>query len=356
MILHNCDVMTGLARIPTSSVDCIVTSPPYWGLRNYGHSDQIGLEPTFQEFLAKLVAVFAECHRVLKPKGTLWVNLGDCYYTGAGAARLPGGGTQGKQFKGPRTQPNRIPGSVSLPRKSLVGQPWRLAFALQDAGWVLRNDIIWQKPSAMPCSAKDRCTVSHEYVFFLTKQRRYWSDFQAIAEPSQGKPTKKVHGWASGTDPHDPVAHNMPANYKGSIPGRKDGPGQDRRSTKPRGRKYSVDNENQSAPSTRMGRPPGWRNDPQPETRNARTVWTIASCPYPDAHFATFPPELPRRCILAGCPFGGVVLDPFAGSGTTLAVALELGREAIGIELNPEYCDLIRDRVKNKQLLLMEAV
>lgn len=319
--LHNCEAIEGLARLPDESVNCIVTSPPYWGLRDYGVDGQIGLEPTLAEFLDRLVAVFRECRRVLAKDGTMWVNMGDAYWSNP--TRGASGPDNRGNNKGGYDRRKRGLGD-GFKDKSLMGQPWRLALALQDDGWFLRSEIIWSKPSAMPESAKDRPTKSHETIFLFAKSKRYWYDALAIAEPCveagcpRDQPMKSFGGWATGPGSHCVIEHNMPGSYKGSRHGRKDGPGQDRRSGTPTGGS---------------------------DMRNARTVWQIATTPYSKAHFATFPPELPRRCIAAGCPPGGVVLDPFAGSGTTLAVALSLGRRAIGIELNPEYCDLIRDRV-----------
>jgi len=372
--LMNCHALEGLRALEPESVDCIVTSPPYWGLRDYGVDGQIGLEPTLQEFMGHLAEVFAECWRVLKPSGTMWVNMGDSYCTGAGAARKPGGGTQGKEFQGPETQPNRVPGSCgSLQPKSLIGQPWRLALMLQDAGWILRRDIIWHKPAAMPESCKDRATTSHEYLFHFVKESQYFYDFDAVSEPctsveglssaervddaqrafsrrrstkanpTQGEYRKPVAGWDTGPGDHSVVAHAAKTLDMG-------GPNSKFRKNRVPGGNSPQSEESRlangrAAATELMGRENSWREQDQPTRRNQRSVWTIASEPYKAAHFATFPSEIPRRCIRAGCPPGGVVLDIFAGSGTTLAVALEEGRRAIGIELNPEYCDLIRQRI-----------
>ena len=401
--------------MPDESIDCIVTSPPYWGLRDYGvptvvfggeqscqhawgpvtkksgngsteaemkgntlsttsatrrphHSQlcsqcgawcgQLGLEPTFDMFLAHLLEVFGECFRVLKPSGTMWVNMGDSYYTGAGTARKPGGGSQGKEFHGPQTQPNRLAGSVDLPRKSLIGQPWRLAIALQESRWTLRSDIIWHKPNPMPESAKDRPTCAHEHLFLFSKTGRYWYDARAIAEPIADATIQRINqangprfGGSKYADSEDIKHRTKSGNVYGENlkdPKKKPVGGG-------AGSHAEIDHDlSKNEASHRLGRAPGWRKDPQPLTRNTRNVWTIPVSPYPEAHFATFPKEIPRRCILAGCPEGGTVLDPFAGSGTTLAVALTLNRMAIGIELNSEYCELIRKRV-NKALSEMLA-
>lgn len=336
-----------LRTLESESVDCIVTSPPYWGLRAYtGEPGMIGLEPSLADYMANLLEVFQECYRVLKPTGTMWVNMGDAYAGSWGGQGGPTNLSVPHDGVNPKNSPNRK--GSGLPPKSLIGQPWRLALALQDAGWILRSDIIWEKPSAMPSSVKDRPTVSHEYIFLFAKSRRYYYNAKAIAEPckTQGRLGAAVAGWASGPGSHTAVEHatvQVPGSYKGSVPGRKFGPGQDRRSRKDR------------AASERMGREPGWRETPQPETRNARTVWTIGPEPFKGAHFAAFPSEIPRRCISAGCPVDGVVLDPFAGTGTTAAVALSLGRRAIAIEISAEYCELIRTRMSRVQLPLEEA-
>lgn len=371
------DALTRLRELPDSSIDCIVTSPPYWGLRDYGVSEQIGLEASFDDFLMRLLDVFAECYRVLKPSGSMWINMGDSYSHSGGQ----GGGGKQATNRGSSTKASRRQGQgVNLPQKSIIGQPWRLAFALQEAGWTLRSDIIWSKPNPMPESVRDRPSRSHEYLFFFVKSRRYYYDAKAIAEPiadaslagsgnkqrkygdevgrdgshvGRSIPWKPPTGWDLEPGAHGSIHRDgrsgeveMPDFYKGSLPGRKDGPGQDRRSKNSRKPNKYTDETN-TRPSERMGRHPGWRKDIDAfrPLRNARTVWEISTQPYPDAHFATFPSELPRRCILAGCPEGGVVLDPFAGSGTTLAVAVNLARRAIGIEINPEYAELIRKRL-----------
>lgn len=301
--VHVGDALSVLQHLPSESVNCVVTSPPYWGLRDYGVEGQIGLEPTPAEFLERMTAVFAEVYRVLRKDGTCWVNMGDSYSAGSMwsdsddvrfRARFAGQTAEHKPGRGGATKPK-----TSVPPKNLLGIPWRLAFALQDAGWILRSDIIWAKPNPMPESVRDRPTKAHEYVFLLTKSGRYWYDADAIREESTGKDA---------------------------------GNGFDRP-------------ERLSQPN---GNPERWRA-PAEHRRNARSVWNIATQAYPEAHFATFPEELPRRCILAGCPVGGIVLDPFAGSGTTLSVAVSFARKAIGIELNPQYAELIGKRLSATQ-------
>ena len=384
-IMHG-DCMDVLPTLPAGSVNCCVTSPPYWGLRDYGipgliwakpadgaHGDAegaektcghdwgdvvkrnrggpqgktgqrstrdtsaqdavasvptgafcrrcgawrgvFGMEPTPELYVAHAVAVFREVRRVLRDDGSLWINLGDSYATGAGAVgECPGGGEQGKWWKGersgypgkhgyrvgPMTQPNRMP-IAGLKPKDLCGIPWRVALALQEDGWFLRCDIIWHKPNPMPESVTDRPTKAHEYVFLLAKAERYYYDADAIAEPAIygeplrcGKMRESVNrlGFSGKTN---------------ALPGRE-----------------------------------AFRAIT--EVRNKRSVWTIPTRPFSGAHFAVFPPDLVRPCILAGCPMGGTVLDPFGGSGTVGLVAEEEGRNSILCELNPAYVAMARRR------------
>lgn len=260
------DVRQRLRDLADESVHCVVTSPPYFGLRDYGCDGQIGLEPTPDAYVAEMVAVFREVRRVLRQDGTFWLNLGDSYGKG----------------------------------KQLVGIPWRVAFALQNDGWYLRQDIIWAKPNPMPESVRDRCTRSHEYIFLMTKTPSYVFDIDAIKEPSID--AGKIKGGRSGYIQHSAGGHN------------KDG---------------------LSANGAK----------PIAEKRNKRSVWTIAPKAFPGAHFATFPPDLIRPCIKAGCPEGGTVLDPFFGAGTTGLVAAELNRSCIGVELNPAYAAIAQQRL-----------
>ena len=294
------DNLATLRTIPDKSVQCCVTSPPYWGLRNYGVDGQIGLEPTIEKFMERLVDVFREVRRVLREDGVCWVNMGDAY----NAAGRNGHGTRigYKQSSNRASASNADDCRPSVPElkpKDLIGQPWRLAFALQSDGWWLRQDIIWHKPNPMPESVRDRCTKAHEYVFMLTKSERYFWDAEAMKEAAVSD-----HASGNGFAGRQGGASHMPmtggrGTYEEWLPGGK---------------------------------------------RNRRSVWTIATEPYSEAHFATFPTELPRRCILASTRPGDTVLDPFGGSGTTGMVALELGRNAILCELNPEYADLARQR------------
>jgi DNA modification methylase len=370
------DCLSVLQTLPAGSVQCVVTSPPYFGLRDYGVSGQVGLEATPAEYVAKLVAIFREVRRVLRDDGCVWLNLGDSYASspasGGETTRTNTGGTHQRT---PDLGWRRPPG---LKPKDLIGIPWSVAFALRDDGWWLRSDIIWAKPNPMPESVTDRPTKAHEYVFLLTKADRYFYDSEAIAEPhaevslARAK-RNRFGGKYTGADPAEHGSLKMGNNY-------------------------------------------GPDGDPDkvcsPAGRNARSVWTITTKPYPDAHFATFPPELPERCILAGTsqrgccgecgapwervvertamevrpgpsrdvrnengrlrtqvngtmtqaptstttgwrstcehdtePLPCVVLDPFCGSGTTGAVAVGNGRRFIGIELNPDYIEMARQRI-----------
>jgi len=337
------DSLAVLSSLPDASVDCCVTSPPYWGLRDYGVAGQMGLEATPDKFVAGMVGVFREVRRVLREDGTCWVNIGDSY-AGSGPSgasyesettkrRAEGSGTDGA-FRVSKTLGERgltyadkkpIPPS-GFKHKDLIGIPWRLALALHADGWWLRQDIIWAKPNPMPESVTDRCTKSHEYIFMLTKSARYFYDAAAIAEPT--------------AYPDD----TRPAN--GSLsPGQREGSGV-RKRVPPIGGVKAV-GENGNGNRTYSGNMPEQR-----ETRNARSVWKIPSQASSVPHFAMFPEELPRRCIKAGCPVGGVVLDPFSGMATTGQVAIELGRSYIGIELNPKYGEMSRDRLRGYSPLL----
>jgi len=301
--LYQGDALETLKQMEDESINCCVTSPPYWGLRDYGVDGQLGLESTPEEYVENMVKVFREVKRVLRDDGTLWLNLGDSY---AGSGRGPTGrngiGNQEKRqgFHSPKVV---IP--TGLKPKDLIGIPWMVAFALRADGWYLRQDIIWHKPNPMPESVKDRCTKAHEYIFLLTKSQKYFYDSEAIKEksnyPGQG-------GAAIGH-----VTHSQPGARRLSVT----------ENLKIRG-----------------------------EKRNKRSVWTVTTKPFKEAHFAVFPPKLPEICIKAGCPEGGTVLDPFAGAGTTLWVAEQLGVNSIGIELNPEYCEIIRRRMAGLEMNL----
>ena len=294
------DALKQLRSLPPESAHTCVTSPPYFGLRDYGVGGQLGLERTPEEYVAKLVEVFREVRRVLRPDGTLWLNIGDCY-AGSGKGRLADGSScaAGKQATNKGSVAGRLkktPARGCKP-KDLIGIPWMLAFALRDDGWYLRQDIVWAKTSVMPESVRDRCTKSHEYIFLLAKSQRYYYDCDAIKEPATTKDTS---------------VRNRDATKMNNTPGRSRMRGLTRNN-------YDV--------------------------RNKRDVWIVGPQPFRGAHFAVFPEKLVEPCILAGCPAGGTVLDPFAGSGTTGMVAKRFGRDFIGIELNPEYRQMAEARI-----------
>lgn len=321
-----------LKTLRAESVHCCVTSPPYWRLRDYGHPDQIGQEPTPEKYVEALRAVFAEVQRVLRSDGTLWLNLGDCYASAwpcsrrnqMGNGSLPNGT---RAARAPRLGPG-------LKEKDLVGIPWLVAFALRQDGWYLRSDIIWHKPNTMPESVADRPTKAHEYLFLLSKSKRYYYDAAAIREAPSQKLLKEIESGYAGNSRKDFMkagAQDASATKRRIIEGYR------KRIDKQRGhsRRHAGFNRRWDRLSKEEQRLCG---------RNKRSVWTVATASYRGAHFATYPPTLIKPCVLAGCPPGGVVLDPFAGSGTTGKVALEQGRRALLMELNSEYVNLIRER------------
>ena len=304
------DCLDVLKTLPAESVNCCVTSPPYWGLRDYGVDGQIGLEETPEAYVSRLVEVFREVRRVLKDDGTLWLNLGDSY-AGSGTSghqRLDVLGERlgcGGGHKHSSQDCGRAPTPPGLKQKDLVGIPWMVAFALRADGWYLRQDIIWHKPNPMPESVRDRCTKAHEYIFLLSKSPRYYYDKDAIREPYSESSMARY-------------------NYAFGGPGAKAA---------------------QVTKNPAVGGADPCVMHANVNGRNRRDVWTVNTAKFPEAHFATFPPDLIRPCVRAGCPVGGVVLDPFAGAGTTGLVALEEGRDFLGIELNPEYVGLIEKRL-----------
>lgn len=379
------DVREQLRALPAESVHCIVTSPPYWGLRDYGVDGQIGLEASPAEFIEVMVDVFNEARRVLRADGTCWINMGDSYagswgsqgreHSGIGVSAMSARQVAASQRKMSGTGATK---GTGLKPKDLVMMPHRLAIALQDAGWWVRQDIVWSKPNPMPESVRDRCTKSHEYIFLLTKSEKYFYDAEAIREPAVGaadhprnsfgtkdydvpgqKPQKRTArnngvGFGHGFDKlKKPRATNIPAGWA---------TGTNRKHTelignftKDRLAIAPADMIDADA-SARLGRGPGWRETAEiPATRNKRSVWTMATHSFAEAHFATFPPELPENCIRAGCPPGGTVLDPFFGAGTTGLVADRLQRDCIGIELNPAYAEIARKRIQEESTLLADV-
>ena len=376
-IIYNEDCLAGIRKLPENSIDCCVTSPPYYQLRDYGVDGQIGLEANLPEYIDKLVQVFREVRRVLKPEGSLWLNLGDSYATSGGphvvntinSNRMGGSDTQNN---GQSRKP-----ADGLKPKDLMGVPWRVSFALQgfavigtptllqwadwlrearemqdwqlvsmvedrirsmsmtDAlradGWWLRSDIIWAKKNCMPESVTDRPTRAHEYIFLLSKSAHYYYDYEAIKEPAS---MASLQRWGQNIEDQAGSARgNGGAKVNGPMKA-VGGPKKD----KQRGHSRRHDGFND--------RWDGMTKEEQCTMgRNKRTVWTVATQPFREAHFATFPEKLIEPCILAGCPEKGIVLDPFMGSGTTGLVTLRLGRQFLGYELNPEYCAMANRRL-----------
>lgn len=325
------DCATILKTFPDGCIDCCVTSPPYYALRDYGCDGQLGLEDSPEEFIERLTDIFEEVRRVLKPEGTLWVNIGDSYAgSWKGAANYPDNAMNYKQGtnRGLLGVPTAVKKLSGYKPKDLIGIPWMLAFSLRAKGWYLRQDIIWEKSNPMLESVLDRCTKSHEYIFLLSKNRHYYFDNNAIKEPAVGFNTSAPRGSAGSFLP------NAGRRSKGNSVGFRGG------NAYTKGR--SFDN---SAERTREfhGNVPNTTG-----LRNKRSVWTIATAQSKEAHFATFPEKLIRPCILAGCPEGGTVLDPFMGSGTTGVVARQLQRNYIGVELNPSYLQMSERRIANE--------
>ena len=307
------DSLAVLKTLPDESVDCCVTSPPYWGLRDYGKAEQLGLERTPEAYVENLVQVFREVRRVLKADGTLWLNLGDSYCSTGKGKKLPNQTLHGKnrQDRYPADRPATADQRASgLKSKDLVGIPWRVAFALQQDGWYLRSDIIWQKPNCLPESVRDRPTKSHEYIFLLSKSPRYYYDGAAIKEPVR----------------ESTIARNKYLAFGHRV----------KEVTDERVSRMNPKHRKQEHQAKLCA-----------EGRNRRTVWSVAVSTFRGSHFATYPPELIRPCVRAGCRPGGVVLDPFAGSGTTGLVAQQEGRGFVGIELNPDYLALVQKRLES---------
>jgi len=327
-----------LRAMPAGSVNCCVTSPPYFGLRDYGVEGQMGLEQTPDEYVAGMVALFAEVRRVLRDDGTLWLNLGDSYWSSTATqgrnenksvGAISPGGVGDKLLCGSTTYKRSAPG---LKPKDLIGIPWRVAFALQADGWYLRQDIIWSKPNPMPESVRDRCTKAHEYIFLFSKSPRYHFDAEAIKEPVAPSSIARLS---------QPNLESQEGSYR--VPGKTNGP----MKAVGRGGKNAFRGQGHmrdgGGPANRDGR--DMKDIGTADTRNKRSVWTVTTKPFKGAHFATFPPDLIEPCILAGCPPEGTVLDPFGGAGTTGLVAQAHGRSAILLELNPEYAAMARQRI-----------
>lgn len=310
--IHIGDCIKSLQEMPSQSVHTVVTSPPYYGLRDYGTEGQIGLEETPELFIQRLVEVFRAVRRVLRDDGTVWINIGDSY----------------AQFRDP-----------GVKAKDLLGIPWMLAFALRADGWYLRQDIIWHKTNAMPESVKDRCTKAHEYLFLLSKYPHYYFDHAAFKEPVQSN-KGNANGFRGG-------AYVNNATFNNAAGGKRTTSGN------ARSRRDSFKRDNSKRAQVIPGQNYGTHRPDREESawdtgmRNRRSVWSVATRAFRGAHLATFPPELIEPCILAGCPVGGTVLDMFAGTGTTAGVAIANGRNAVLCELNAQYAGMIPERVES---------
>ena len=288
-----------LKELPDCSADCCITSPPYLGLRDYGVSGQLGLENSVEAYINRLTDIFREVRRVLKNDGTLWLNIGDSYVS------------SNSEYS-------------NCKRKDLIGAPWLLAFALRNDGWYLRQDIIWEKPNAMPESVKDRCTKSHEYIFLFSKQSKYYFDYEAIKEPAVGFNNIVPAGSKGTLRPNSRLRKGNSRTFRGG-------------GVYTKGQSFNN--------SAEIMRESHGNNENMTGLRNKRSVWTVATQGYKEAHFATFPEKLIEPCVLAGSRDGGIILDPFIGSGTTAVVAKKHNRGFIGIELNPEYAEMARRRL-----------
>jgi DNA modification methylase len=333
--------------LPDKSVNCILTSPPYWGLRDYGVEGQLGLEKTPEEYVSEMVKVFRECWRVLKDDGTVWLNLGDSYAS-SGKNRTEKQATAKSTLNGSTRSQMSILKQQSkitdgLKPKDLVGIPWMVAFALRTDGWYLRQDIIWHKPNPMPESVTDRCTKAHEYIFLLSKSQKYYFDNEAIKEPLADSSISRLNQDIENQHGSDRIPGKINGNMKAVFSRRNDRSGESNFT-----RRKHQDSNIGGGGSGFKGHSGNCDLDGNligGGMRNKRSVWTVTTQPYKEAHFATFPEKLIEPCILAGSPKGGIVLDPFMGAGTTALVALKYDRNFIGFELNPEYIKIAKKRI-----------
>lgn len=330
------DVRAKLAELPAESVDCVVTSPPYWGLRDYGVAGQLGMERTLGEHIAVMVDVFAKMRRVLRKDGTFWLNYGDCYAThpnGWASQQYKDAGTDDRTF---RDKPFSTIGGVLKP-KDLCMVPNRIAIALQEDGWWVRSEIVWAKPNPMPdSSGRFRPSASHEKIFLLSKSANHYYDFEAVKQPLTAASIARLAQDVENQTGSDRANAGRKTNGK-------------MKAIRFGGNKGGGDHG--SAARTKNGG--DWA--PADDTRLLRNVWTVPTAGFSEAHFATFPPALIEPCIKAGCPTGGLVLDPFGGAGTTGLVADRLGRNAILIELNPDYAEIARRRIRGETPLFTEV-
>lgn len=349
--IYNQNCMEGMKQLPDNSIHCCVTSPPYFGLRDYGTEEQIGMEQTPDEFVEKLVQVFTEVKRVLKPEGTLWLNLGDSYCaTGTGSCNQKSSTLQGgkkNQIEAGK-RPNKKPFKDIKP-KDLIGIPWMVAFALRANGWYLRQDIIWHKPNPMPESVTDRCTKSHEYIFLLSKSQKYFYDIDSIRTPVKDSTVQRMMQQIENQKGSERVPGKTNGTMKAVGPGRTPRLGVDtnggNQASETGIKAYSHRGTGDKKLTGHSGNFDSDGNLIGDGMANKKSVWTVTTKPFKEAHFATFPEDLIVDCIKAGCPVGGVVLDPFMGAGTTALVARKLNRNYIGFELNPNYIALASKRL-----------
>ena len=353
MRLHE-EIITGdclkeLKNLPNESVNCCVTSPPYFNLRDYGVDGQIGMEDTPEEFIKKLTEVFREVRRVLKDDGTLWVNIGDSYCNSNGYARASEEFQRsGRNDALANDRSLSVLHEAGFKTKDLMGIPWMLAFALREDGWYLRQDIIWHKPNPMPESVKDRCTRSHEYIFLLSKSPHYYFDYEEIQEDSVCADDRRAGKGRIGYSGKRDETSGMNKSFVVISDKRNK---RDVWESEYKNLQYNGQPNHSMHKRRAEGLP-----DIEYEKRNKRDVWSVTTKAIKEAHFATFPEDLIEPCIKAGCPVGGVVLDPFFGSGTTGRVAQRLNRGYIGIELNPEYVEISKNRTNNTQMTLVGLI
>lgn len=346
-IIHNQNCLDGLKTLPDNSIDCCVTSPPYFGLRDYGTEEQIGMEQTPDEFVDKLIEVFTEVKRVLKPEGTLWLNLGDSY---AGSGK----GGQSEEKRSENWQPvySNKGKLYGLKQKDLIGIPWMVAFALRTNGWYLRQDIIWHKPNPMPESVTDRCTKSHEYIFLMSKSQKYFYDIDAIRTPVKDSTVQRMMQQIENQKGSERVPGKTNGNMKAVGPGRTPRPGVDtnggNQANETGIKAYSHRGTGDKKLTGHSGNFDSEGNLIGDGMANKKSVWTVTTKPFKEAHFATFPEDLIVDCIKAGCPEGGIVLDPFMGAGTTALVARKLNRNYIGFELNKDYISIANKRLHDE--------
>lgn len=350
-----------LKKLPSESIDCCVTSPPYWGLRDYGCSEQIGLEKSPELYIENITKIFNEVFRILKPKATLWLNISDSY-AGSGKGSFTHPKTNNKWKQGTNIGISHSSGkkelihnfkSEGIKPKDLIGIPWMVAFALRESGWYLRQDIIWSKPNPMPESVKDRCTRSHEYIFLFSKSKKYYYDYESIMTPVKNATVRRMIQDIENQNGSNRAVGKTNGNMKAVVPKRNPIPSDNRKGNQgtggiPIGLNGSKFKNHQNYMDEEGNLIHGSK-------ANKKSVWEVSTKPFKDAHFATFPQDLIVDCIQAGCPEGGIVLDPFMGSGTTAIVAKKLNRNFIGIELNEDYVKITKKRL-HKELGIFNPI